>query len=85
MVTLVNSRLIVIGQCYLSMLRYSEFRTINIQTFPKAMKANLVANHSPISSMVLHPGGGGGGLVPTMPVCVCRKVKDMGPSPALSE
>ena len=25
------------------------------------------------------PGGGGGDLVPTMPGCVCPKVKDMGP------
>ena len=25
------------------------------------------------------PGGGGGDLVSTMPGCVCRKVKDMGP------
>ena len=24
-------------------------------------------------------GGGGGDLVPTMPGCVCPKVKDMGP------
>ena len=39
------------------------------------------------------PGGGAGGggagrggdLVPTMPVCVCRKVKDMGPFLASSE
>ena len=30
-------------------------------------------------------GGGGGDLVPIMPVCVCRKVKDMGPFSASSE
>ena len=30
-------------------------------------------------------GGGGGGLVPTMPGCVCPKVKDMGPFSAASE
>ena len=32
------------------------------------------------------PGGGGGGdLVSTMPVCVCPKLKDMGPFLASSE
>ena len=30
-------------------------------------------------------GGGGGDLVSTMPVCVCPKVKDMGPFSASSE
>ena len=25
------------------------------------------------------PGGGGGDLVPNLPGCVCRKVKDIGP------
>ena len=39
-----------------------------------------------------HPGGGGGGggggrgyLDTTMPVCVCQKVKDMGPFSASRE
>ena len=32
-----------------------------------------------------HPGGGGRDLVSTMPVCVCPKVKDMGPFLASSE
>ena len=31
------------------------------------------------------PGGGGGDLVSTLPGCVCRKVKDMGPFSASSE
>ena len=30
-------------------------------------------------------GGGGGDLVPTMPGCVCPKVKDMGPFSASRE
>ena len=30
-------------------------------------------------------GGGGGDLVSTVPVCVCPKVKDMGPFSASSE
>ena len=30
-------------------------------------------------------GGGGGDLVPTMPGCVCPKVKDMGPFSASKE
>ena len=31
------------------------------------------------------PTARGGDLVPTMPVCVCQKVKDMGPFSASSE
>ena len=31
------------------------------------------------------PRGGGGDLVSTLPGCVCRKVKDMGPFLASSE
>ena len=39
---------------------------------------------SPALSVGKNPGGGGD-LVPTMPVCVCQKVKDMGPFSASSE
>ena len=37
------------------------------------------------NSQAAAPGGGGGDLVSTMPGCVCREVKDMGPFLASSE
>ena len=69
----------------MAMRRGSPCRESIFRKVKRTLSILRIYVHIIMSNVGNSRGGGGGDLVSTLPGCVCRKVKDMGPFSASSE